>query len=56
VRFGGEYVILDVLTFEQTAPTATAVPTMNEWGMILFVVLAGCGSIYYMGRQRRANS
>lgn len=33
---------------------ATAIPTMNEWGMIIFMVLAGLGSIYYLRRQRRA--
>ena len=29
----------------------TAVPTMNEWGMIIFVVLAGLGAAYYLRRQ-----
>ncbi len=33
-------------------PGATIVPTMTEWGMIIFVVLAGLGSIYYMRRQK----
>lgn len=28
------------------------VPTMNEWGMIVFVVLAVIGSIYYLRRKR----
>lgn len=28
------------------------VPTMNEWGMIIFVVVAGFGSIYYLRRKR----
>jgi hypothetical protein len=39
------------------------IPTMNEWGMIIFMVLAGLGSIYYLAyrqaglrRQRRARS
>ena len=31
-----------------------AVPTMSEWGMIIFMVLAGLGAVYYMRRQRRA--
>jgi hypothetical protein len=30
----------------------TAVPTMTEWGMIIFMVLAGIGSIYYMRRKK----
>jgi hypothetical protein len=32
---------------------ATAVPTMNEWGVIIFTVFAGSGSAYYLRRQRR---
>ncbi len=32
------------------------VPTMTEWGMIIFMVLAGFGSIYFMRRKRRAES
>lgn len=31
----------------------TAVPTMTEWGMIIFIVLAGLGSVYYLRRQIR---
>lgn len=35
---------------------AAAVPTLNEWGMIIFMVLLGVGSVYYLRRQKRANS
>jgi len=31
-----------------------AVPTMTQWGMIIFMVLAGLGAVYYLRRQRRA--
>lgn len=31
----------------------TAIPTMNEWGMIIFMLLAGFGSIYFLKRQRK---
>ena len=31
---------------------AVAVPTMNEWGMLLFVLFAGVGSLYYLRRRR----
>ena len=31
-----------------------AVPSMTEWGMIIFVVLAGLGSVYYIRRSKRA--
>jgi hypothetical protein len=30
------------------------VPTMTEWGMIIFMVFAGLGAVYYLRRQRRA--
>jgi hypothetical protein len=32
---------------------ATAVPTLSEWGMIIFMVLVGLMSIYYLRRKRR---
>lgn len=38
--------------------TATAtfsifiVPTMTEWGMLIFILLAGIGSMYYLRRRR----
>jgi hypothetical protein len=32
----------------------TSVPTMNEWGMIIFMALAGLGAAYYVRRQRKA--
>jgi hypothetical protein len=38
-----------------SATTTFSVPTMNEWGMILFMLFAGFGSIYYMRRQKRVN-
>ncbi len=33
---------------------STAVPTMTEWGMIIFIILAGLGAVYYLRRQRNA--
>jgi len=33
---------------------SVAVPTMNEWGMIIFMALAGLSCVYYIRRQRRA--
>ncbi len=29
------------------------IPSMNEWGMIIFMALAGLGAAYYLRRQRR---
>ncbi len=31
----------------------TAVPTLNEWGVIILMVLAGLGSVYYLRKYRR---
>ncbi len=33
---------------------AHEVPTMTEWGMIIFIVLAGLGSVGFLRRQRKA--
>jgi hypothetical protein len=33
--------------------TPVAVPTMNEWGMIILLVLQGMGALYYMRRRVR---
>ena len=38
------------VTIGPAAPTD--VPTLNEWGAILFLVLAGLGSVYYLRRQK----
>jgi len=46
----------NVISLQSGLPPPTSVPTMTEWGMIIFVVLAGFGSIYYLRRQKRANS
>ncbi len=52
-RVSNQEVVLDDLTFSrQTAPAA--IPTMTEWGMIIFMVLAGLGSVYYLRRRRPA--
>lgn len=32
---------------------AMPVPTMNEWGMIIFTAIAGLGSIYYLRKYRK---
>lgn len=36
--------------------TDAVVPTLTEWGMIIFMVLAGLGAMYYMRRQRITTS
>ncbi|MFH0896054.1 MAG: hypothetical protein V2A54_16600 [Bacteroidota bacterium] len=36
-------------TLPQAAPSvATPVPTLNEWGMIIFMIAAGVASLYYL--------
>jgi hypothetical protein len=37
---------------DQIGPGNGPIPTMTEWGMIIFMVLAGVGSIYYLRRRR----
>ena len=34
---------------------ASAVPTMNEWGMIIFMALAGLGSAFYLRKRRQTS-
>lgn len=49
----------DFSIFDQIGPTngqAHAVPSMTEWGIIIFLILAGTGSIYSLRRQRKAKS
>jgi hypothetical protein len=43
-----------VAVFRQQQPTS--VPTMTEWGMIIFVVLAGLGAVYFIRRQKTTKS
>jgi hypothetical protein len=35
-------------------PSPALVPTMTEWGMIIFMFLAGLGAVYYLRKHRRA--
>jgi hypothetical protein len=37
-------------------PQPTDIPTLSEWGMVIFMVVAGLGSVYYLRRQRKAES
>jgi hypothetical protein len=41
--------------YQWTGGTATAVPvpTMNEWGIIIFMALTGLGAIYYLRKYKR---
>jgi len=40
----------------ELSESVQAIPTMTQWGMIIFILLAGLGSVYYLRRQKRANN
>jgi hypothetical protein len=44
----------DITTVNASIPSAVAVPTMTEWGIIIFMMLAGVSSIFYLRKYRRA--
>ncbi len=52
IEFIGAYMVIDLLTFEEGV--GVQVPTMNEWGLIIFMVFAGLGAIYYLRKKRIA--
>ena len=35
---------------------ATPIPALTQWGMIIFIVLAGFGAVYFMRRKLRINN
>lgn len=37
-------------------PSVNAIPTMTEWGMIIFMVFAALASVYHLRRQKKAGS
>jgi len=39
---------------DHTYGVLNAIPTMNEWGMIIFAALAGIGSVYYLRKRYSA--
>jgi|GEM_PF-7052613 len=40
----------------QPNPCQTAVPTLSEWGMIIFMMLVGLGAAYYLRRRTKEES
>jgi len=51
---GAFYNVHDIEAWEldMATPVPTiSVPTMNEWGMIIFMALAGLGAVYYLRRR-----
>jgi len=47
---------IDNVTITTQQVRAVPVPTLTEWGMIIFMAFAGIGSVYYMRRQRRTEN
>jgi hypothetical protein len=41
------------VVLQPPAQEQVTVPTMTEWGMIIFAILAGLGSVLYLSRLRR---
>ncbi len=57
VEFGGDFYQAWTNAFDFAAggcgsAPSVSVPTMTHWGMIIFIVLAGIGSIYFIRRRR----
>jgi len=57
VRFSGystfQGATFDDLVFTCAGQRIAAVPGMNQWGMMLFLVLAGFGGVYYLYRRKK---
>jgi hypothetical protein len=53
---GDNDVAFDDMTFTGGTCDSPAIPTMTEWGMIIFMVLAGLGAVYYLRKQRKVNN
>jgi hypothetical protein len=51
---GAEWYIIE-LDFPYDIPCSSVetIPTMTEWGMMIFVVLLGLGSVYYLRKKKR---
>jgi hypothetical protein len=43
-------------TFTTEQNNNKTIPTITEWGMIIFVILAGLGAVYCLRKQKRANN
>jgi hypothetical protein len=52
-NYGGAAWYIIELNFPDAIPCGS-VPTLTEWGMIIFMLLAGLGAVYYLKRQKRA--
>jgi len=55
---GDDDISVNNLIVDQGGPgqQGANVPTMTEWGMIIFAILAGLGATYYLRREKTAKS
>ena len=53
---GDDYPLMqdNMIVDQMGATPIPSVPTTNEWGMLIFVMLAGAGSVYYLRKRQRA--
>jgi len=57
IRFvtnGGEQVSLHEIIIDGEKQGVLAVPTMTNWGIIIYMILTGIGVVYYLRRKNRA--
>ncbi len=54
---GGIEIAGQTITISQVPDSGNIVkvPTMTEWGMIIFVLLAGLGSVFHLRKRRKVN-
>ena len=53
---GDDDITLNGTIVDQGGPGDMGIPTMTEWGMIIFTMVAGLGAVYYLRRQKTAKS
>ena len=55
---GDDDITVNTLVVDQGGPgqQEANIPTMTEWGMIIFTIFAGLGAVYYLRRQKTAKN
>ena len=54
ITIGASGVMTQINIVASAQPAATSVPTMTEWGMIIFMITAGITSLYYLKPRRNS--
>jgi hypothetical protein len=55
-RRGDDNITVNNSIWDQGGPGDIDIPTMTDWGIIIFMALAGFGSVYYMMRHGRVKT